>query len=74
MPRDVTQPRYRLRVALLAAGYTLAGFARELGVTRQAVTKVLDAGGPVQPETIARWRAVLQRLGVTYWPEEWMNE
>jgi DNA-binding NarL/FixJ family response regulator len=44
MARELARERRRLIEALLAAGLSQADIARELGVTRQAVQKMVEVG------------------------------
>jgi predicted transcriptional regulator len=48
MARELARERRRLIEALLTEGYSQADIARELGVTRQAVQKMVEvsADGP----------------------------
>jgi biotin operon repressor len=41
---ELARERRRILEALLAAGFSQAGLARELGVTRQAIQKMIAAG------------------------------
>lgn len=41
---------------------TIADVAREAGVSRQTVSRVLNNKGEIKPETLARVRAVIERL------------
>jgi transcriptional regulator with GAF, ATPase, and Fis domain len=41
---ELARERRRIMAALLAAGFSQADLARELGVTRQAIQKMIAAG------------------------------
>jgi DNA-binding NarL/FixJ family response regulator len=43
--RELARERRRLIEALLAEGFSQADIARELGVTRQAIQKMVEVGG-----------------------------
>lgn len=44
LARQLSSERKEIMVSLLDAGYSQADLARELGVTRQAIQKMLAAG------------------------------
>jgi predicted transcriptional regulator len=44
MARELARERRRLIEALLAEGFSQADIARELGVTRQAIQKMVEVG------------------------------
>jgi DNA-binding NarL/FixJ family response regulator len=49
MARELARERRRLIEALLAEGFSQADIARELGVTRQAIQKMVEVGAEKPP-------------------------
>jgi IS30 family transposase len=47
--RELARERRRLIEALLAEGFSQADIARELGVTRQAIQKMVEVGADRAP-------------------------